>query len=60
MIENLENKISHLKQDVNELREQYHKEKLTKDVVTQEKLVICELLFFFVHRTENFVFLSLS
>lgn len=42
VIENLENKISHMKQDVTELREQYHKEKLTKDVLAQEKHVLCE------------------
>ena len=42
VIENLENKISQLKQDVNELREQYHKEKLTKDVLSQEKHVLCK------------------
>lgn len=40
VIENLENKISQLKTDVTELREQYHKEKLTKDVLTQEKVVL--------------------
>ena len=42
MIENLENKISQLKKDVTELREQYHKEKLSKDVLTQEKHVLCK------------------
>lgn len=42
VIENLENKISQLKKDVTELREQYHKEKLAKDVLTQEKHVICK------------------
>ncbi len=40
VIENLENKISQLKTDVTELREQYHKEKLAKDVLTQEKHVL--------------------
>lgn len=40
VIENLENKISQLKVDVTELREQYHKEKLAKDVLTQEKTVL--------------------
>jgi hypothetical protein len=42
VIENLENKVSQLKQDVTELREQYHKEKLSKDVLTQEKHVLCK------------------
>ena len=40
VIENLENKISQLKKDVTELREQFHREKLAKDVLTQEKLVL--------------------
>ena len=42
LVENLENKTSQLKKDVTELREQYHKEKLTKDVLTQEKHVLCK------------------
>jgi chromosome segregation ATPase len=46
IIENLENKISQLKQDVTELREQYHKEKLAKDVLAQEKHVLSKLNFF--------------
>ncbi len=44
MIENLENKVSQLKKDVTELREQFHKEKLTKDVLTQEKHVLCKFI----------------
>ncbi|CAF4083580.1 unnamed protein product [Rotaria magnacalcarata] len=44
VIENLENKISQLKIDVTELREQYHKEKLTKDVLSQEKHVLSDAL----------------
>ncbi|CAF4163203.1 unnamed protein product, partial [Rotaria sp. Silwood2] len=44
VIENLESKISQLKNDVTELREQYHKEKLTKDVLTQEKHVLTDAL----------------
>ena len=44
MIENLENKLSQLKTDVTELREQYHKEKLSKDVLEQEKHVLCKLI----------------
>ncbi|CAM4772379.1 unnamed protein product [Rotaria magnacalcarata] len=44
VIENLENKISQLKNDVNELREQYHKEKLSRDVLTQEKHVLSDAL----------------
>ena len=40
VIENLENKISQLKTDVTELREQYHKEKLAKEVLNQEKVVL--------------------
>ncbi|CAF3320875.1 unnamed protein product [Rotaria socialis] len=44
VIENLENKISQLKTDVTELREQYHKEKLTKDVLSQEKHVLSDAL----------------
>jgi hypothetical protein len=46
MIENLENKISHFKKDVSELREQYHKEKLAKDVLAQEKLVLSKEFLF--------------
>ena len=46
VIENLENKISQLKTDVTELREQYHKEKLARDVLEQEKHVICKLICF--------------
>ncbi|CAF4895096.1 unnamed protein product, partial [Rotaria socialis] len=33
-----------LKTDVTELREQYHKEKLTKDVLSQEKHVLSDAL----------------
>ncbi|CAF3848033.1 unnamed protein product [Rotaria sordida] len=44
VIENLESKISQLKNDVTELREQYHKEKLAKDVLTQEKHVLTDAL----------------
>jgi chromosome segregation ATPase len=44
VIENLENKISQLKTDVTDLREQFHKEKLTKDVLAQEKHVLCKLI----------------
>lgn len=40
LIENLENKVSQLKKDVTELREQYQREKLAKDVLTQEKHVL--------------------
>jgi rootletin len=43
VVENLENKISQLKKDVTELREHYHAEKLAKDVLTQEKHVLCKL-----------------
>ncbi|CAF4826729.1 unnamed protein product [Rotaria sp. Silwood1] len=44
VIDNLENKISQLKTDITELREQYHKEKLAKDVLTQEKHVLTDAL----------------
>ncbi|CAF4135726.1 unnamed protein product, partial [Rotaria sp. Silwood2] len=44
VIDNLENKISQLKTDITELREQYHKEKLTKDVLAQEKHVLGDAL----------------
>jgi chromosome segregation ATPase len=44
VVENLENKISQLKKDVTELREHYHAEKLAKDVLTQEKHVLCKLI----------------
>lgn len=46
VIENLENKISQSKKDITELREQYHREKLTKDVLAQEKHVLCKLILF--------------
>ncbi len=55
VIENLENKVSQLKKDVTELREQFHKEKLTKDVLTQEKHVLCKLILLF-KKIEFFVF----
>lgn len=42
VIDNLENKISQLKIDITELREQYHREKLSKDVLEQEKHVLCK------------------
>ena len=42
LAENLENKGSQLKKDVTELREQYQREKLAKDVLTQEKHVLCK------------------
>ena len=45
VIENLENKISQLKKDVTELREHYHSEKLTKDVLTQEKHVLGKFIY---------------
>ncbi|CAF4860155.1 unnamed protein product, partial [Rotaria sp. Silwood1] len=44
VIENLESKISQSKNDVTELREQFHKEKLAKDVLTQEKHVLTDAL----------------
>ncbi|CAF0803068.1 unnamed protein product [Rotaria sp. Silwood1] len=44
VIENLESKISQSKNDVTELREQFHREKLAKDVLTQEKHVLTDAL----------------
>jgi hypothetical protein len=44
-----------VKKDVTELREQYHKEKLTKDVLSQEKHVLCKLIWFWKEK-QNWIF----